>query len=285
MVRRWWILAGVVAGLTLAPVHGGAEEADPVVAMVDGETIVRSEVLELAQSLPPEYRAQLGSLIPALIDQLVNVKLVASAAREAGLAEDEEVQRRMEARRLDVMRDVYLERHLESRVTDEKLAARYEAFAASAPAVPEVHARHILLETEAEAREVIAALDGGADFVELAQSRSTGPTAETGGDLGYFNESQMVPEFSSAAFSMEPGSHSVEPVQSEFGWHVIKIEDRRDKTAPPFAEIEEQLRRELSREAVSAMLAGLRNDAEIEIVMNPADFPAIGTPGAGAGTQ
>lgn len=285
MMRRWWILAGVVSGLTLAPAYGGAEEADPVVATVDGETILRSEVLELAQSLPEEYRAQLGSLLPALIDQLVNVKLVGSAAQAAGLAEDEEVQRRVAARKLDVMRDVYLERHLADHVTDEKVAARYQAFAASAPAVAEVHARHILLKSEAEAREVIAALEGGADFVELAQSRSTGPTAEVGGDLGYFKESQMVPEFSAAAFSMEPGSHSADPVQSEFGWHVIKVEDRRDEPAPPFAEIEERLRRELSREVVSAMLAGLRTGAEIEIVMDPADFSAIETPGAGAGTQ
>ena len=282
MIRRSWFLAAAAAVLVLQPGFGGAQDTDPVVATVNGETIVRSELLELAENLPAEYRAQLGQVMPMLIEQLVNIKLVALAAQDAGLGDDDEVLRRTELRKLDIMRDVYLERFLGEQLTDEKLQARYQSFSESTPPVAEVHARHILLESEADAREVIVALEDGADFAELAQSRSTGPSAASGGDLGYFTQEQMVPEFATAAFAMTPGNHSAEPVQSQFGWHVIKVEDRRDKPAPAFAEVEEELRRELSREVVSAKIAELREGAEIDIV-DPASLPAPGA--AGSGTQ
>ena len=254
-----------------------AQDSDPVVAIVNGETILRSEVVTLVERLPAQYQAQLGALMPQLIDQLVNTRLLTNAAEDAGLAEDDEVLRRLEIRKEAIMRDVYLERHLEAQITNDKLGARYDAFVSDTPRTAEVRARHILLETEEAAREVIATLDKGADFAELAQSRSTGPSAAQGGDLGYFTKERMVPEFSSAAFAMDVGSHSAEPVQSQFGWHVIKVEDRRDQPPPTFHDVEDQLREDLTREIVQAKVTELRGGAEIEQVMDPA---AILIPGA-----
>ncbi len=152
------------------------------------------------------------------------------------------------------------------RVTDEALKDQYEAFLEANPPQPEVSARHILLKEEAEAKAAIVALDGGADFAELARERSTGPSGPNGGDLGFFTKEQMVPEFAEVAFAMEPGSHSEEPVQTQFGWHVIKVEARRDSQPPAFEEMADQLRDEASRAAVTEVLSGLREAAAVEIV-------------------
>ena len=132
------------------------------------------------------------------------------------------------------------------------------------PAEEEVRARHILLETSEDAVAVIGELDAGGDFVALAKERSTGPSAPQGGDLGYFSAEQMVGPFAEAAFALEPGSHSAEPVETRFGFHVIMVEDRRTKPVPSFEEMEPQIREELSGQAVQDVLLGLREGAEIE---------------------
>ena len=243
---------------------------DPVVARVDGAEIRRSEVLESARELPPQYQAQLQQIFPALVQRLVDFRLLAKAAKADGLAEDEEVERRVEEARMNVMRDGYLERQIDKAITDEALETQYKVYLEANPPVDEVRARHILLEDEAAARAVIVELDGGADFAALAQERSTGPSSAQGGDLGFFTKDQMVPEFANAAFAMEDGKHSAAPVQTQFGWHVIKVEERRSGQAAAFEEIEEQLRDELSRTAVDGILAGLRERAEVEILPAPA---------------
>ncbi len=258
--------------LTFAPFYASAQQGesgdDPLVATVNGEKIYRSEVLETARSLPPQYQQQqqLDQVFPALVDRLVDFRLLAVAAAGDGLAEDEEVLSRLAELQQNVMREVYLERKIDERVTDEALRGRYDKMIADNPAEPEVHARHILLEDEAVAKEVIVALDGGADFAELARERSTGPTGPQGGDLGYFTEEQMVPEFAQVAFALEAGSYSDEPVQTQFGWHVIKVEDRRQGAPARFEEVEEQLREEASREVVNAVLGELRENATIDVV-------------------
>lgn len=256
--------------LALLPFSASAQQgesgSDPLVATVNGQQIFRSEVLETAKSLPPQYQTQLDQVFPALVDRLVDFSLLAVAADKEGLAEDEEVLRRLAELQVNVMREVYLERQISKRVTDQELRGRYDKFVADNPAQPEVHARHILLEEESVAKEVIVALDGGADFAELARERSTGPSGPQGGDLGYFTQDQMVPEFAQVAFNLEAGSYTKDPVQTQFGWHVIKVEDRRQGVAVPFEELEEQLREEASREVVNTVLGELRENATIEVV-------------------
>lgn len=149
-------------------------------------------------------------------------------------------------------------------MTDEALRAAYEARKAEPDfAREEVKSRHILVEDGATAAELISELEDGADFAQLAAEHSTGPSGEAGGDLGWFTRDQMVAPFADAAFALEPGEVSAEPVETRFGWHVIKAEDRRT-TVPTFEESRAELEQELGREAVTALLDELRSEAEIE---------------------
>jgi peptidyl-prolyl cis-trans isomerase C len=253
-----------VPGAALA--QQGAAEENPVIARLNGEEVRQSEVMEMVAGLPPEYQSQFAQLYPLFVQRLIDFKLAGRAGRDAGLADNEEVKARLAKIEDRVIRDVYLERQIDSRVTDESLRARYQRFLEENPPKTEHKARHILLKTEEEATAVIAKLDGGADFEELAKAESTGPSAAQGGDLGYFQADQMVPEFAEAAAAMEPGEYSKTPTQTQFGWHVIKVEDRRETPQPGFEEVEAQLREELSRDAVQVLFEELRAGAEIEML-------------------
>lgn len=243
-----------------------AQDSDPVVAKVNGKEILRSEVLASAANLPPQMRAQAEELLPVLLERLVDIQLITEAASAEGLETDEEVIERLAEVKKEVMRQIYLERLVEQEVTDEKLQARYDDFIAANPPEQQVKARHILVEDEAVAKEIIEALDGGADFAELAGERSIGPSGPRGGDLGYFTSGTMVPAFSEAAFALEPGSYTAEPVQTQFGWHVILVEDKRDSPVPSLDEMREQLTEELTRSIFQDKLTELRDSADIEII-------------------
>jgi len=242
-----------------------AEDANPVVARIDGAPVYRREVIELALGLPKEYQAQLQQIFPLLVQRLIDFKLATRAGEAAGLAADPEVAARVAAAQERAIRDVYLERHIAERVTEEALHERYQVFLDNKPPQQEQHARHILLESEDEAKAVIVRLDGGEDFAELAKEVSTGPSGAQGGDLGYFTADQMVPEFTNAVNELEVGEYSATPTQTQFGWHVIKLEDRRDAPRPAFEEMAPQLRQEFAREVATKLFQELRDAAEIEV--------------------
>jgi peptidyl-prolyl cis-trans isomerase C len=256
-----------VTAFGLLALTGGAyaQAEDPVVATVDGAQIRRSEVEAAARSLPEQYRQMpLEMLYGVLLDRVIDFRLLANEAEGLDLEGDAEVQAELARARADVLRDALIRQRIEAGSTDAALQARYEQLKENPDFVrEEVHARHILLETEEDARAVIEQLQGGADFAAVAQERSIGPSAATGGDLGYFSREQMVPEFAEAAFAMAAGETSSAPVQTQFGWHVIKVMDRRT-SAPSFEESEPQLRQDLAREIVNALVADLRADAAIE---------------------
>jgi peptidyl-prolyl cis-trans isomerase C len=249
--------------------EGGTE--DKVVARVNGEEVRQSDVMAMARTLPAEYQAQLMAIYPMLVQRLVDFKLAGKAGRDAGLASDDRVKAFVAKAEEQAVRELYLEREIEARIDDEMIQEAYQVHLADNPPAEELHARHILVETEEEAREVIGLLDGGADFAELAKERSTGPSGPKGGDLGYFTANQMVPEFSQAAAALEPGSYTKEPAKTQFGWHVIKLEDRRTAAPPPLEELEQQLREQVAREILRTVLIGLRDGAEIEIVSESAE--------------
>lgn len=252
----------------MAPQVAAQQDADEdaPVANVNGEPVLRSDVLKAAESLPPQYQSQIEQLFPLLVQRAIDLRLIGIAAAESGLADDEEVTQRLAEQKLDIMREVYLERQVDSRVTEERLQTRYKEFLTENPPQPEVSARHILVESEDEARNLIGELDGGADFAELAREHSTGPSSVQGGDLGYFTQEQMVPEFAEAAFGMDAGSHSKDPVKTQFGWHVIRVEDRRLQEAPSYEEIEDQMQEEVRRAVLAEAVAELREGAAIEIL-------------------
>jgi peptidyl-prolyl cis-trans isomerase C len=260
-------LAGLCCAVLIAvpmPALAQDESEDPVVAVVNGEEIRHSEVLAAAQQLPEEYRSQVGEFYPMLVDRMVDMELVGQGAREAGLADHAEVERRLEEMRIQIMRDVYLEQKVDDYLTEERLREAYEDRVDGETREEEIRARHILVEDRETAEELIAELDEGAEFVRLAESHSIGPSASTGGDLGFFGRGAMVEPFDQAVFALEEGEYTQEPVETQFGWHVIQKVGSRTSSVPSFEDLRDELHRELEREAIQAALAELRQDADIE---------------------
>ncbi len=256
---------------------------DPVLATVNGKPIYRSEVVEAAeQQLPAQYQSGIEQAIPALLQRMIDVQLIGDAAIAAGYEDNEQVQELVAEAKENIILNIYLQDAVSARISDEDLQTAYDGFLADNPPQTEVHARHILLEDEAAAKEVIAELENGGDFVTLAQERSTGPSGPNGGDLGYFTADRMVPEFSAAAFELAPGEFSKEPVQTQFGYHVIKVEDKRDTVSPTLEEMEPQLREEMTAQVVQDLLAELREGAEIEVIIPEGQGEAAEDPAAGA---
>ncbi len=237
---------------------------DPIVATVDGTEIRMSDVEEAALVLPDQYRQlPMETLFPHLVDRLIRMHLLAAEGEKQGLDETEAHAERLVRAERRLLEQATVDHLLDQRLDDAALRARYDAFAAERGGEEEVHARHILLADLGAAEQVIRDLDGGADFADLAKERSTGPSGPSGGDLGFFQRGQMVPAFEQAAFGMAVGAHSDAPVQTEFGWHVIKIEDRRAIPVPPFESVAEQLRAELAREIEDAYVDGLWSGSDI----------------------
>ena len=248
------------------PGHGapGYRPGNPLLAPVNGREIRWADIEKSAQGLPEEIRSKLETIFPALLQRLIDVQLLIWAAREDGLAEDAEVRRLVSEYEDRVLSDTLIRRQVADRVTEDMLRARYGAHIEGLAARAEVWARHILLDSEVRAREVIAALDAGADFAALARERSLGPTAEHGGDIDYFTRDNMIPGFAAAAFALEVGHYSPDPVRTEFGWHVIMVEDRRAEGAASFEEMRDELRESAIRELLDSLLRDLRGRAEIE---------------------
>ncbi|WP_245215430.1 peptidylprolyl isomerase [Pararoseomonas baculiformis] len=248
-----------------APQAANPQPADPVVARVEGQEIRLSDVRDAANELPDELRnAPPAMLYPLILDQLVAQKALVARARAENLQNDPEVQRRIARATDQELQQAILRREVAPALSEQALRQRYERESASRQGEEELHARHILVPTEAAAREALAEVRRpGTDFAEVAKRRSTGPGAQQGGDLGFFKKSDMIPEFAEAAFALQPGQIS-EPVQTQFGWHVIKVEGRR--TAPPasFEESQEALRQAAFEEAVNAAVERIRGAARVE---------------------
>ncbi len=262
-------LAVVFAVLVPSPAPAAEDKDekrdDPVVAIVNGAPIQRSDVEEARGRLPDQMRQiPLQAVFGLLVDSLINTKLVAGQAREQGLHEEEKIKRRMASIEDQILERTLLFRYVEERVTEDALQERYKKLVDETKDKEEISARHILVETEGKAAEIIADLKKGEDFAELAKKQSTGPSAPAGGDLGFFSADQMVPEFAEAAFALDKGQFTETPVKTQFGWHVIKVEDRRAAKPPTVEEVSETLRAELAREIGNAYLQGLREKADVQ---------------------
>jgi len=237
-----------------------------VVAIVNGQPIYLSELEVAQQALPPQYRTMpLASVYPALLDRIADSKLVVADARKNKIEADSTFKRRLAFVEDQVIQDFWLQREIAKRITADKMQQRYQEKLKSMPAEEEVHARHILVATEQEAKDLLAELKKGTAFDKLAKDKSTDKASGAeGGDLGWFKRTDMVKEFSDAAFNLKKGELSDTPVKTQFGYHVIKVEDRRQAPPPAFEEIAEPLREELAREAVTSFIDQLRATAKIE---------------------
>ena len=244
-----------------------AATPDTVVATVGGETITEADLAfaaedlqqELAQMPPQERR-------PFLVTVLIDMKVMANAARDQQMDQSEIFRRRLEYLEERALRRAYFAEQIATEVTPAAVQAAYDAMVAEFEPQEEVHARHILVATEEEADAVKAELEGGADFAELARERSVDPSAQqNGGDLGFFSRGMMVGPFEDAAFALtEPGQIS-EPVQSDFGWHVIQLQAERESAPPPFEQVAQQLQQRVMFETFEERLAALKEGLEIDI--------------------
>lgn len=266
-VRRLAVASALVVGAFCAPTFAAD---DDVVARVGERTITKSVLDAAAERLGSQFaRVPEDQRRARILDALIDFAVLAKEAEKAGIDKEPETQRLLEYLRLQALHNAYFRREIESQITEEKLKARYEKQVAEMAPQKEVRARHILLKTQEEAKGVIAELEGGADFEALAKEKSTGPSGPQGGDLGFFTRGRMVPEFEQAAFALEPGTFSKEPVQTQFGFHVIKVEEMRDVAPPTFEQSRQQVTQVLMAETYSEAVSKAREAQKVE-VLDPA---------------
>jgi peptidyl-prolyl cis-trans isomerase C len=255
---------------------------DTVLAKVNGAEIRQSD-LDMAEqeAASPELdQMDPASKHEAILGSLINMKLVVKAAEDKKLADTPDFKRKLAFVRDRLLMDAVLADQAKTAVTDSALHAVYDDATKQMSGDIEVHARHILVDSEDEAKKIAEeARKPGADFAELAKKNSKDPGAADGGDLGFFTKDQMVPEFSEAAFKLEPGQIS-DPVKTQFGWHVIKVEEKRARKPPEFDQVKSQLESFVVRKAQADYIDGLRQNAKIERLDQPA--PAAQTPDAKA---
>ena len=238
-----------------------APAADPVVARVDGSEIRLSDVQEALQGLPAEYRSMPPQV---LIDQLIDRKAVVALAHKQGLDKDPAVQRLIARAQEEALQSALLHREVGPQVNDQAVRSRYDRDIAGKPGEAEVHARHILVASEADAAAIIAELKKGGDFAAIAKARSSDPGAAQGGDLGWFKKADMLPEFTEAAFALKPGEATDKPVHTSYGWHVIRVEERRIAAPPSFEQAREELRGQMVQEGVQKLLASALAAVKVE---------------------
>ncbi|WP_306141866.1 peptidylprolyl isomerase [Roseibium sp. MMSF_3412] len=275
MRRPVQAVAVSLLAVTLGSASLSAAEPGDVVAKVGDADITEADIAFAAQDLgqqlqqfpPDQWRA-------LLLDVVVDMELIAQAAREDGLDQDPDFKKQLEFLELQALRNAYISQKIDGAITDDVLNSAYEEEFKDYEGPEEVNARHILVNEKAEAEDLIKELDGGADFVELAKEKSTGPSGPNGGDLGYFGKGQMVKPFEDAVFELEPGAYTKEPVQTQFGWHVIKLEDKRRQEKPAFESVAGELRQRLIREKYEAKMAELKDAIAVEILDDTLQLPS-----------
>jgi peptidyl-prolyl cis-trans isomerase C len=224
-------------------------------------------VIDSATDLPEQIRQQIDMVFPQLLNRYIGLKLLGDKGKAENLAQDPEVQKLMSEYETQAIRQVYVTRYLNEHVTDDAIKARYEQKLKDNPPPEEVRAAHILVKTEDEAKAIIEQLKGGADFATVAKEKSTDKgSGANGGELGWFAKEVMVKEFADAAFAMKVDEISQAPVKSQFGFHIIKLEERRTQPAPTLESQKEQIRAELSEETVQALVKTLRTEAKVELL-------------------
>lgn len=238
--------------------------SDPVVAAVEGHMIYLSDLARLVPSLPESVRSlPFETLYPALLDRSIDHQALVTVARRDHLDDDPRIKREVDAATERILEAALLGREVAPQVGEEQIRRRYNKEYAGKPSTEETHARHILVSTQEQAKQLIGDLNKGADFAILAKQFSKDPDGQNGGDLGYFRRDQVWPGFADVAFTLQPGQIAQTPVQNEFGWHVIKVEERRIVAPPSYAEVHDALRKELLQEAAARAIERARSQLTI----------------------
>lgn len=266
------LAAGAIACLSVTPVLAQDVDvnAETVVAVVNGTEITMGHVILLRTQLPEQYlTAPDDILFEGILEQLIDQTLLGATVGGDSLELRLTMENEARALRAATAIDAVISRAF----SDEEIQAAYDEAYGNLPAEPEFNASHILVETEEEAKALIVALEGGADFAELAKEKSTGPSGPNGGELGWFGLGMMVAPFETAVLGLETGQISA-PVQTQFGWHVLILNDKRDTPAPALETVIGEITQTLQQEAIEAKVVELRDGASVEKMVDGID-PAM----------
>lgn len=238
---------------------------NPVVAKMKGGEVTRLDVFNFIQSLPPQTRQlPLEQLYPMALEQVINARLIAEKTKGVNLDGDAEVKKQLAEAKTQIVRTVYIEQQITKKVTDERLKAVYDEYVKNFPDIQDVKGRHILVKEESKAKDLIKQLNEGASFEELAKANSIDGTAQNGGDLGYFAKTDVVPAFGEAAFNLKVGEYTKKPVKTDFGYHVIKVEEQRKRPPASFEDIKPFLEAQVRRQILDEMVQDWRTQADIQ---------------------
>ena len=275
------IVSSIFAFLLFSIIFLKAPQAQniPIVANVNNEDISLETMIHAMNELPPEIQSQpFMSYYEDLLERVIDIKLFAQEGKKMKLDEEPSVRAAIDFVIEKVLMQAFLSKYVQENIKEENLKASYNNFIADETSREEIKASHILIDTESEAIDVINMLNDGDDFAELAKNKSTGPSGPSGGDLGWFKRGQMVPPFEKAAFSLNKNEISQRPVQTQFGWHVIKVFDKRIPEAPSYESMKSKLIQDLERKIVSKKIQDLRNDALIEKLSSSELEPLLNLP-------
>ncbi len=275
------IVSSILAFLLFSIMFLKATQAQniPIVANVNNEDISLETMIHAMNELPPEIQSQpFMTYYEDLLERVIDIKLFAQEGKKMKLDEEPSVRAAIDFVIEKVLMQAFLSKYVQENIKEENLKASYSNFIADETSREEIKASHILMDTESEAIDVINMLNNGDDFAELAKNKSTGPSGPSGGDLGWFKRGQMVPPFEKAAFSLNKNEITQLPVQTQFGWHVIKIFDKRIPEAPSYENMKSKLIQDLERKIVSKKIQDLRNDALIEKLSSSELEPLLNLP-------
>ena len=259
---RFLVLA-IFAMVSLAPAISNAAE-DKVIAVIGDREITASDLAGAErdigarfESIPEDRRRA------ALLDALIDIIAISVLASSEGFGNDDAFVARMKLLRQRALHNVYVRKTISEKITDEEVKSRFDVETSK---VEQIKARHILVKTEDEANEIIKMLDDGANFIELAKKKSTGPSGPNGGDLGFFGKGQMVPEFEKAAFALEIGKYTAKAAKTQFGYHIIKLEERRTAPPPEYEALKAKFRQIILREKYGVLIKNAREKLKVKIL-------------------
>jgi peptidyl-prolyl cis-trans isomerase C len=264
------------AAATTAVPPPGASSGGTIVATVNGDPIRMADVAAAAQQIPQQMQGQIPpeKLFPLLIDQLVNGRAVQIQARKQGLDKDPAIAHQMQSAADQVLQSAALQRAVFPQVTEDAIKAQYDKQYAGKPGETEVHARHILVDSEAKAKDIIKQLDAGAKFEDLSKKFGDpkDPSSQQGGDLGFFKKGDMLPEFSNVAFTLKPNEYTKTPVHTRYGWHVIQVLETKVSQPPTYDQVHDEIKQTLLRADAKAFVQQARAQVKVQL------FNANGTP-------
>lgn len=269
MNKAFLLSSALLLGVTFSPLHA----ADPVVAVVDGQKITYRDVMADKETLPEQFKALPDEkLFPLLQNKVVDTILIEKAASASKISENPEVKEAIKQATAQFIQQAFLADKIKGVITDEAIKKKYDEFAKNFTGQQEIQVRHILLKDKTTAMAAIKALKNGTDFNKLAKEKSLDSTAKSGGDLGFVLPGELPKELDDVVASLKPGAFSEEPVKSDFGWHILKVEGKRDAKVPAFDEVKGELRTLMTEEALGTILQDLRTKSKVEL------FDAKGNP-------